>query len=526
MLLRGTACGRIQGSAGATGPGSSGASRSPARGPGGPPRLALAWAGRPPPHEETIVSQRRTDPADADLLVLGAGPAGLAAAWRAAREGHRVRVLEREDRVGGAAGSLEVAGVRVDHGSHRLHRATDPEILAALRDLLGSDLQRRRRHGRIRLAGRWLGFPLRVPDLVRSLPPGFALRTARDALRTAFVDQDRTSFDSAVRTGLGDTMADRFYGPYATKLWGLDPTEIDVRQADVRISADSPLRILRRLIEGADSDQGAFFYPRRGFGQLAESLARAAREAGATIALSTPATEIELDGDAITVGTPEGRLRAPRVFSTVPLPVLAHLAEAPPEVREAAGRLESRAMVLVYLVLAVPRHTRFDAHYLPETWTPVTRISEPKNYRDGHPTDTDPGDPTDRTVLCAELPCGRGDGWWRAEPDRLRRVVVEALERAELPVPPVREVQVERLPAAYPVYRRGFGRDLDVLDRWATAQPGLLTFGRQGLFVHDNTHHTLSMAWAATAALGPDGGFDDTAWERARRRFESHVVED
>jgi phytoene dehydrogenase-like protein len=105
-----------------------------------------------------------------DLVVLGAGPAGLAAAWRAARRGLKVTLLERADRVGGLAGSFEVAGLRVDHGSHRLHPSTPPPLIADLRSLLGSDLQTRPRNGRLRIVGRWVGFPLHAGQLARELP--------------------------------------------------------------------------------------------------------------------------------------------------------------------------------------------------------------------------------------------------------------------------------------------------------------------------------------------------------------------
>jgi phytoene dehydrogenase-like protein len=93
---------------------------------------------------------------NADLVVLGAGPAGLAAAWQAARRGMSVVVLERAQAVGGMAASLEVAGVRVDRGSHRLHPTTPANVLADLRVLLGDDLQLRRRNGRLHIADRWL----------------------------------------------------------------------------------------------------------------------------------------------------------------------------------------------------------------------------------------------------------------------------------------------------------------------------------------------------------------------------------
>jgi hypothetical protein len=54
----------------------------------------------------------------------------------------------------------------------------------------------------------------------------------------------------------------------------------------------------------------------------------------------------------------------------------------------------------------------------------------------------------------------------------------------------------------------------------------LLTFGRQGLFVPDNTHHALAMGWAAAGAVQPDGRWDQAAWDRARDSFRDFVVED
>jgi hypothetical protein len=90
----------------------------------------------------------------------------------------------------------------------------------------------------------------------------------------------------------------------------------------------------------------------------------------------------------------------------------------------------------------------------------------------------------------------------------------------------VRSVAVRRLPAVYPVYRTGYAKPFALLDEWADGVPGLLTLGRQGLFAHDNTHHTLAMARAAADCLGPDGKFDAAGWAHARDRFAGHVVED
>lgn len=110
------------------------------------------------------------------VIVLGWGPAGLGAALELAEGGAEVTLLERGERVGGNAGSFEVSGVRVDFGSHRLHPASEPAVMDRIRAVLGDDLLTRPRHGRIRLMGRWLHFPLKPVDLMLRVPPSSTLR--------------------------------------------------------------------------------------------------------------------------------------------------------------------------------------------------------------------------------------------------------------------------------------------------------------------------------------------------------------
>ncbi|MBI2170150.1 MAG: FAD-dependent oxidoreductase [Actinobacteria bacterium] len=461
-----------------------------------------------------------------DIAVLGAGPAGLAAALQTARRGFRVVVLERADGPGGMAASFEVAGLRVDHGSHRLHLSIEPSILADLRSLLGNDLQTRERHGRIRLQDRWIAFPLRTGDMLRHLPRRFAARAALDTVTAPFRHAQADTFAEVVRARLGPTVAREFYEPYVRKLWDSPPEELSGELARRRVSATSPLAIARRLVRGRRPEGRTFLYPRRGFGQISEALADAAVEAGADIRLNTEVTGANLGTASSVVALRSGdQIETRRVWSTLPLPAVASwFTPAPdPDVAGAARRLQHRAMVLVYLVLDQPRYTEFDAHYFPQADVAVARLSEPKNYRH------DPNDPQDRTVLCAEVACWEGDERWTASPEEMGDLVIESLMRAGLPEPAPVAVEVRRLPRVYPVYRPGFQHDLAALERWA-ADTGLLTFGRQGLFAPDNTHHALAMGWAAAASLdGPDptgGSFDEARWLAARDGFRSYVVED
>ncbi len=448
------------------------------------------------------------------LVVLGGGPAGLAAAWLTARQGHTVELVERSPTLGGMAASFDVAGVRVDHGSHRLHPSAPPEILAELGRLLGDDLQTRARHGRLRFDEQWLAFPLAAPDLVRHLPPRLAAQLARDALTAPRRHAADDSFGAVVTAGLGPTVANRFYLPYARKLFGVPVDELDGELARRRVSSRSAASVVRRILARRGAAGRTFLYPRRGFGQIPEALADAASAAGVALRTDVTVTSVALDPDGIRLRLDDGScIEGDRLWSTIPTGALARLGGGP------SAALTHRAMALVYLALDRPRYTGFDAHYLPDPGQPVSRLSEPKNYRDG-------ADPDNRTVLCAEVPCDVGDDLWRAPDDALGAVVSGALAREGLPTVDPIEVVVRRLPTVYPLYRRGWAAQQDALEAWAASHERLLVLGRQALFAHDNTHHALAMAWEAARCLLADGSFDRARWDAARDEFRSHVVVD
>lgn len=471
------------------------------------------------------------------VTILGAGPAGLGAALGLARQGHQVTVVEQSDRVGGNSGSFELAGIQVDYGSHRFHPAADPSVFALVRELLGDDLLERPRHGRIRLLGRWIHFPLRPADLAMHAHPKFSAGVMLDLARKTLSgkgsgsDRDDDTFASVLERGLGSTICREFYFPYARKIWGIEPDSISPIQARRRVSAGSVGKLIKRLLPGnggtgGRSTKGVFYYPRRGFGQISERLREEAEKAGARMLFGTTARRIELDGEAehrIETQSASGSevLASRHLWSTIPVTTLARIVSpsAPAEVASAAGRLDLRAMMLVYLVLETDQFTEFDAHYFPEAGLPFTRVSEPKNYAARR-------EPAGRTVLCAEIPCNKTDAIWSLPDTELGTIVKEGLGKAGLPVRcTVLDVAVRRLPAAYPIYRIGYEHEFDRLDQWVSGLDRVLTFGRQGLYAHDNTHHALYMARAAVECLkGRD--IDTDAWRRYRHEFESHVVED
>ncbi|MHC4454269.1 MAG: protoporphyrinogen/coproporphyrinogen oxidase [Planctomycetota bacterium] len=470
------------------------------------------------------------------ILILGAGPAGLGAAFLLTRNKlAKVTVLEENLWVGGTAASFEIPGIKVDLGSHRLHPACDPEIMKDIKNLLGDELLDRPRHGRIRLHGRWIHFPLKPLDLAFRLPPSFGLGVMVDFIgkivRRKSIHSEEETFESVLEAGLGKTIYRDFYLPYSRKIWGLKPDDLSKEQAYRRVSSNSTGKMLLKVLSalpGIKKPQGngRFYYPLKGFGQICESLSNAAEKNGANIIMGASFKSLFLRGkkaQSVTYvqNNKTNSIEADFVWSTIPNTLLIQsIQPSPPDVIDASRKLEFRSMILIYLVLEQKQFSEYDAHYFPESEIPITRLSEPKNYNCAD-------EPENITVLCAELPCFNSSPEWSMNDKELGELVCKSLELAKIPVKVhVNEVITRRIRYAYPLYQRGYKVNFNQVDQWLDQLDHFLTFGRQGLFAHDNTHHALSMAYSAVACFDTNDGFDSAKWKEFRKVFETYVVID
>ena len=242
------------------------------------------------------------------IAVLGAGPAGITAAWRLSELGYPVTVFERDDAVGGMGRTIDVAGgYLVDFGPHTFHvRETEESraVIDAIRPFFGEDPLVLTRGTRVLLRGKEYIYPLELLQVLTGVSPVLSARIVFDyamaTLKTTFSPpQKEDSFEEWGVRNLGRTLYDLCFGIYSARVWGLPTGQISSKQAQ-RVAKLNLKNIILRVL-GIKADPATYFtkymYPRKGISLLFEGMADVVRQPGNCIRLNSPVTRLERDGD-------------------------------------------------------------------------------------------------------------------------------------------------------------------------------------------------------------------------------------
>jgi len=449
------------------------------------------------------------------VLIIGAGPAGLTAAYEASKLYLPCTVLEADDHVGGLARTVSYRGYRFDIGGHRFFSKV-PCINALWHELLGEDFLLRPRLSRIYYRGHFFPYPLRAIDTLTGLGPVEACHILLSYFWAQLLpSKEETTFEQWVCNRFGTRLYTLFFKTYTQKVWGMPCTEIAADWAVQRIKNLSLAAAIRNALLGASRGQDGqimttlieqFHYPRCGPGMMWERCeARLAARGTATIrgvrverihhqrgrvvcvyGRTTAGKKVELHGD--------------HCISTMPLRDLCHaLDPAPPDsVLQAAKHLRYRDYLTV--VLIVKRASLF-----PDNWlyvhAPEVKIGRIQNYKNWSP-DMIP-DPS-RTSLGLEYFLWDTDPEWSWSQEQL--IDLGRRECAQLGLITPSEVEdgtVVRMPKAYPIYDQKYHDHITTIRQYLTSIPNLQTIGRNGLHRYNNQDHSmLTGVYAARNIVG------------------------
>ncbi|MDO8680114.1 MAG: FAD-dependent oxidoreductase [Acidobacteriota bacterium] len=465
------------------------------------------------------------------VVILGAGPAGITAAWRLSELGYPVTVLDRDGAVGGMARTIKVGDYLVDFGPHTFHiRETDESrtVLKAISRFFGDDPLILTRGTRVLLRGKEYVYPLEMLQVLTGVSPILSARIVFDylmaTLKSTFSPaQKEDSFEEWGVRNLGRTLYDLCFGIYSARVWGLPTSQISSKQAQRVAKLNLKNIILRTL--GIRADPATYFtkymYPRKGISLLYEGMAAEVRAAGNTILLNSPVVRLERDGDRIarvvyTAGGREQTVEGDVVLSTLPLPALVGMTKPPlpATVAEHASKLRYRSLKLIYIALKRPQMTDYHWVYLLDGQFRVNRLSEQKNVSADMV-------PPDRTVLCIELSLWKDEPLWQASDKEIYELALRDLMKMGYGVTAaeVEEYHVTDIPTAYPVYELNFEDHLIPVLDGVHEIPNLLTLGRHGLFLNNSMDDNVLLGMQIADHINRPEGANSQAWKTQMLAF-------
>ena len=441
-------------------------------------------------------------------VIVGAGPAGLTAAYELSKAGLSSVVLEKDEVVGGISRTVNYKGYHFDIGGHRFFtkvRAVDEmwhEVLA------NGQFLRRSRLSRIYYNKKFFYYPLRATNALLGLGIWNSALIFLSYLRAQiFPERREETFDQWISNRFGKRLYRIFFKTYTEKVWGIPCDQIMAEWAAQRIKGLSLLAAVKSALIQKQQSKGdviktlidAFDYPKLGPGMMWETVKGIVEERG---------TEIRLKAGVEKILREEGRVRALEVtvdgkpetiegthfISTMPIRELIQKLDppAPPEVLKAAEALNYRDFLTVALIINKPELFPDNWIYIHDADVKVGRIQNFKNWSPEMVPDPE------KTCLGLEYFCFEGDGLWTMADADLIKLGKKELGMLGLVNPAdVVDGSVVRMPKAYPVYDGTYAESLRVVREFLNEVPNLQLVGRNGMHKYNNQDHSMLTAMLA-----------------------------
>lgn len=451
-----------------------------------------------------------------DVVILGGGPAGLAAGYALGKKGFRVTVIEQEGQVGGISKTVVEKGYRFDLGGHRFFtKILDVEQLWF--DILQDDFLVRPRLSRIFYRHKFFDYPLKPMNALFSMGIVESMFIVASYFKARLMPvRPEESFEDWVTNRFGRRLYRHFFKSYTEKVWGIPCTELKAEWAAQRIKGLSLTTALFNAIIGGRGKNRIkslieeFNYPRLGPGMMYEAMADKITNLGGQVLTGHSVRQLNCQDKkvlSVSVSGPDGDIRqisGDHFISSLALKDLAGMIQppAPAAVSEAAGSLKYRDFLTVNLALD-------QVSLFPDNWiyihSPEVKLGRVQNFRRWSPEMVP-------EVGCSSLGleyfCNQGDELWQTPDEELIQLAVsEICQLGLMEKEWVKWGTVVRVPKAYPVYDDDYQRSLPVVKGYLEGWDNFQTIGRNGLHRYNNMDHSILTGLLAAKNI-TGGSFD------------------
>ena len=431
------------------------------------------------------------------LIIIGAGPAGLTAAYEATRHGREPLVLEKSALVGGIARTETYKGYRFDMGGHRFFTKS-PEVEQLWDEVLSADMLHRGRLSRIFYNNKFFDYPLKPFNALAGLGLIESVLILCSYVRwKLFPCKEEETFEQWVTNRFGRRLFRTFFKTYTEKVWGISCTELKAEWAAQRIKDLSlrtavmsmfvrPQKTIKTLIDSFD-------YPRLGPGMLWEAVRKRVEQRGGNIRPDSDVTSIRRTGnvvDSVVLGV-NGHseiLRGTHFITSMPVTEFIRKLDppAPAAVREASSKLKYRDFLTVCMIVDQPNLFPDNWIYIHDPSVQVGRIQNFKNWSPEMVPDQS------KTSLGLEYFCNEGDALWSMSDAELVELARRELQKIGLAqARDVIDGCVFRVPKSYPVYDSEYAQHLATVRQFMDGLENCRTIGRNGLHRYNNQDHSM-----------------------------------
>jgi protoporphyrinogen oxidase len=433
------------------------------------------------------------------VVVIGAGPAGITAAFKLQLGGVDVTLHEASNSVGGMARSFELWDQIVDLGPHRFF-SSDPRVNEFWLESLDYEYVMVNRLTRIYYKKRFFSYPIQALNALKGLGIVEALRCVLSYVIVKIAPRkDESKFDSWVINRFGTRLFQIFFKSYTEKLWGIKCSVLDADFAAQRIKKLSLFEAIKGAFFGNKGNKhrtlvDEFAYPKSGAGDVYTRISKKFVAAGGKLQLNSRVTGIELLDSQVSISANE---EPPEFFdhvvSTMPLTQLVQKIGAPNDVLEKTRQLKFRNTILVYLKVE-------GKNPFPDQWIYVHaedlqtgRITNFRNWTES----INKGQR--ENIICLEYWCYDSDEIWVRHDEKLIELATKELYGTKLvDSGTIVEGFVQRVPKCYPVYSSGYREILEPIQNYLKSVKLITPIGRYGSFKYNNQDHSILMGLLAS----------------------------
>jgi len=429
------------------------------------------------------------------VAVIGAGPAGMTAAYLLAKNNIDIDVFEATPSVGGMAKTIELWNQKVDIGPHRFF-SNDTRVNEIWLELAGNDYEMVDRLTRIYYNKKFFHYPIKAFDALKNLGIVEAVNCVMQyGIEQLSPTKDTSTFEGWVTNRFGKRLYQIFFKTYTEKLWGIPCNILDADFAAQRIKKFSLGEAMKTALFGNSGKHKTlvdqFAYPHGGTGIIYERMSKFVQSKGNQVYLKTPIKRVlTSNGIANAVELEDGSIKNyDHVITSMPFTqMVERLPEVPQNIKAAASKLKFRNTIIVYLNVQ-------DKNLFPDNWLYVhssdLQMGRLTNFRNWVPQLYD----NEQSTICAlEYWCYDEDDFWKYDNDKLIALAKEELRKTGLiGNANISAGFVYRIPKCYPVYSTGYKEVLKPIEEYLSGIKNLHVIGRYGAFKYNNQDHSILM---------------------------------